>query len=155
MSSSEGTQFHHHVQEPPKESYITAVEEACTRLLPKDSEELRAESSQLLRNNCLPKPNLTLQERNAIKELKEDHSWVVLTVDKGMAMVVMDKEDYTDKALSLLANSNTYNVFTKDPTTKLKNKLVPTLRDIQNQGGLSDCSYRKVDPTSAIPSKIL
>ena len=69
-------------------------------------------------------------------------------------MVVMDGEDYTDKALSLLADSNTYNNITKEPTTKLKNKLAQILRDIKNQGGFSDHSYRKVYPTSAVAPKL-
>ena len=43
-----------------------------------------------------------LEEQNVIKELKDDHSRVVLTADKGVAVVVMDREDYTDKTLSLL-----------------------------------------------------
>ena len=47
-------------------------------------------------------PNLTIEEHRTTKELKEDQSLVVLTVDKGVAMVVMDKENYTDKALYLL-----------------------------------------------------
>ena len=100
-----------------------------------------------------PKPNLTLEEQSAIKELKEDHSPVVLTADKGVTIVVMYREDYTDKALSLLAGTNTYKNITKDPTTKLKNKLSQTLKDIKNQGGLSDQSYRKVYPTSAAGQK--
>ena len=65
----------------------------------------------------------------------------------------MDREDYTDKALSLLADTNTYKTISKDPTTKLKNKLSQTLRDIKNQGGLSDHSYRKVYLTSAVAPK--
>ena len=84
-----------------------------------------------------------------------DNSQVVFTVNKGMVMVAMDKEDYTDKALSLLADSNTCNIITKDPTTKLKNKLAQTLRDIKNQGGLSEHSYRKVYSTSAAPLNIM
>ena len=35
-----------------KESYIIAVEEACTRLLPREAEEFRAELSYLLRKYC-------------------------------------------------------------------------------------------------------
>ena len=56
---------------------------------------------------------------------------MVLTADKGVAMVVMDKEDYTDKALSLLSDTSTYRNINKDPTTKLKKKLTQTLRDIK------------------------
>ena len=61
---------------------------------------------------------------------------MVLTGDKGVAMVVMDRKDkYTDKAQLLLADTTTYKTITKDPTNKLKNKLFQTLRDIKNQGG--------------------
>ena len=57
---------------------------------------------------------------------------MVLTADKGVSMVIMDREDYTDKAQSLLADSNTYKTITKDPTNKLKNKLFQKLRDVKN-----------------------
>ena len=81
------------------ESYIAVVEEACTRLPPREVEILRVESSHLLKKNCSPpKPNFTLEEISTIKELKEDHSQVVLTADKGVAIIVMDREDYTNKA---------------------------------------------------------
>ena len=129
------------------------MEEACTRLPPREAEKLRAESSQLLRKKCPLKPNITLEEQIAIKEFKENHSWVVLTADKGVVMVVVDKEDYTDKALSLLADISIYSTINKDPTTKLKNKPVQTLRDIKHHGGLSDHSYRKVYPTRVVPPK--
>ena len=35
-------------------------------------------------------------------------------------MVVMDREDYTNKAHSLLADNTTYKITTKGPTKKLK-----------------------------------
>ena len=97
------------------------------------------ESSHLIRKKLpSPKPNLTPEEIRFSKELKEDHSWMVLTSDNGVAIVVMDREDYMDKAQSLLANTTTYNTIIKDPTNKLKSKISQTLRDIRNQGGLSD-----------------
>ena len=37
-------------------------------------------------------------------------------------MVVMDKQDYNNKAQALLQDSNTYRVLPKDPTPQLKNK---------------------------------
>ena len=58
-------------------------------------------------------------------------------------MVVMDKEDYTDKALLVLANTSTYRIINKDPTTKLRNKLTQTLRDIKQNEGLSDPTTEK------------
>ena len=47
-------------------------------------------------------------ERESIKTLKEDDTWVVLTADKGVAMVVMDKSSYFDKCMALLQDTNVY-----------------------------------------------
>ena len=38
-----------------------------------------------------------------IKELKSDQSRIILTAEKGVAMVVMDRQDYIAKAQCLLA----------------------------------------------------
>ena len=39
-------------------------------------------------------------------------------VDKGVTMVVMDRQDYIDKAQKLLAETDTYQHIPKDHTTK-------------------------------------
>ena len=84
------------------------------------------------------KRNLTTEEHRAMRKLRDNQSMVVLTADKGVAMVVMDKNDYTDKALTLLIDNRTYSTINKDPTSRLKNKLINTLRDVKQTGGLSD-----------------
>ena len=53
-------------------------------------------------------PNITKQEQEAIKQLKEDDTQVVLTADKGVAMVVMDKSSYVNKCMALLQDTNVY-----------------------------------------------
>ena len=63
------------------------------------------------------------------------------------------RQDYTDKAHQLLADSNTYRLINKDPTNKLKNKLAQTCRDIKLHGGLSDSRYKRIYPTSAVLPK--
>ena len=72
-----------------------------------------------------------------------------------MAMVVMDKQDYMDKAFSLLTDTNTYRTINKDPTTKVRNQLINTLKDITQTGGLNDSIYKKVYPTSAVPPSFM
>ena len=77
-----------------------------------------------INNQC----NLNPSQHRALRQLKQDNFRVVLTADKGVAMVIMDQEDYTNKALTLLQDTNTYKVLPKDPTSQLKNKLIsPTL----------------------------
>ena len=110
----------------------------------READELRSDCSYLLRNLCPSKFSISVQEHRAIKELGEHLSRVVLTADKGVALVVMDKQDYMDKALSLLTDTNTYRTINKDPTTKLKNQLICTLKDIKQTGELIDLRYRKV-----------
>ena len=53
-------------------------------------------------------PNISKMEREAIKTLKEDDTGVVLTADKGVAMVAMDKSSYFDKCMALLQDTNVY-----------------------------------------------
>ena len=50
----------------------------------------------------VPKPNLSKQESIGLAQLKKDKDRV-LTADKGVAVVVMDKKDYIQKAEPLLA----------------------------------------------------
>ena len=88
-----------------------------------------------------------------LTELKQDQSRVVLTADKGVAMVIMDKQDYTNKAQTLLQDTNTYKVLPKDPTSYLKNKFITLLKDIKQTGGLSTQKYKQLYPTSAVPPK--
>ena len=68
-------------------------------------------------------PHQTQTHNRRTKEHQEDQSWLVLTAGKGMAMVVVDKEDYADKVLFLLADTSTYSIINKDPTTNLKRNL--------------------------------
>ena len=50
-----------------------------------------------------PKSNISKEETRAIKELKKDQERMVLTADKGVNMVVMDREDYEKKSEELLS----------------------------------------------------
>ena len=51
--------------------------------------------------------NISKEEYKALKELKKDNNRIVLTADKGVALVVIDKADYIKKARELL-NKTTY-----------------------------------------------
>ena len=78
---------------------------------------------------------------------------MILTEEKGVAMVTMDQEDYTNKAQALLQDTSTYKVLTKDPTSQLKNKLISLLKDIKQTGGLTTHKCKQLYPTIAVPPK--
>ena len=61
-------------------------------------------------------------------------------------MVIMDRQDYINKANSLL-NQNTYRSIPWDPTNTNKNKLISILKRVKNQTGLDSSTYKSMNPT--------
>ena len=107
-----------------------------------------------LRNSQEPKRNITKQEVQALVELKKDQSRVILTADKGVAIVIMDKEEYNEKAKALLEDQGTYKALKTDPTYRMKTKLISMLKKIKSEGGINDTQYKKMFPIGAVPPKI-
>ena len=121
------------------------------KLEPHNAEELRAEIRGALRNAKEPKRNITKQEVQALAELKKDQSRVILTADKGVAIVILDKEDYIKKAKTLLEDQQTYRMLKSDPTNRMKTKLINLLKKIKSEGGINEIQYKKMYPTGAVP----
>ena len=116
----------------PNLDYITDVETMCGKLKEEDAMALRTDINALLRKAKIPKPNLTREERIGVTQIKKDKDRVVLTADKGVALVVMDKQDYINKAEALLATL-AYKTISRDPTNKLKAQLITKLRRIKRK----------------------
>ena len=68
----------------------------------------RAKINQFLLNWRPPIPNLTKEKFKALKQLQQDKTITILKSDKSNAAVVMDKNDYEEKMLMLLADNKTY-----------------------------------------------
>ena len=86
-----------------------------------------------------PRHNITREEQKALIELREDNIRIILTADKGVCRVVMDREEYIKKAEELL-NQATYKVIPTNPTIKQKNKLITLLKNIKAEGGINEKS---------------
>ena len=71
--------------------------------------------NRVFRSFHIPKPKLTEKELKTLAELKMYCDRIVLIVDKGVAMVVMGRKDYIDKANNLLAQP-AYRIINRDPT---------------------------------------
>ena len=136
------------LRNPPIVQYVAAVEHACTKLEEGKAEEFRVQVKATIQKVQKPKPNITRGERKAIAELKKDPSRLVLTADKGVALMVLNTEDYKKKAEALL-KQNTYRALTSDPTMRLKNKMISILKSIKSKGGMTEELYKKLYPTGA------
>ena len=118
-------------QRPPHREYIKAIETACQSLDAKLAEELRSDVYRVLRHACQLRPNLSNGEMTVIKQLKADKERIILTADKGVVLVIMERKDYIKKGKQLLQDPNTYKTIPSDPTMKLKNKLITKLKKIK------------------------
>ena len=65
-------------------------------------------------------------------------------------MVVMNRQEYIDKANNLLAQP-VYRPIPKDPTNKIKVKLITILRKVKKESRLDDNTYKYIYPQDVVP----
>ena len=96
--------------------------------------------------------NLTRQESIGLPQLKRDK--VICTADKGVAMVVMDREEYINKVQELLSQP-TYRLLPRDPTNKIKAQLITKLRRIKKENNLEEGMYKAMYPAGCVPPSFM
>ena len=117
----------------PTMDYMAATQTICDSL-GENSEKLDcsayySKAKDLLQKyNKLPRPknNITREEKDALNALRKDESRVILTADKGVALVVMDKAEYTTKCLALLSDTTVYKKI-QDETKQVHSKVCDAL----------------------------
>ena len=104
----------------PIEEYIISMEITGKSLHPGSAAALKAEIAEILKDAKKPISNLSKEERQALKELKEDESIVILPADKGKCLVIMDRLEYNNKMEEKLKDVTTYKKLSEDPTMEKK-----------------------------------
>jgi len=89
----------------PKEDFVVVVEKACRSMEDEVTEGFKNEVLGTLRSAKCPQSNLTLQEQQAVSDLKSNPTVMVLPADKGRATVVLDKAEY--EVLHMLSDEKT------------------------------------------------
>ena len=133
---------------PPVGEYLTTIENMCNQLQQGKAEELRGEIKTVLKKIQVPRHNISREERKAIEELRRDKNRIILTADKGVLMVVMDRDDYNNKAEELIQQSS-YRPIPNDPTNRLKTRLISLLKQIKTESGMNEATYKRLYPTGA------
>ncbi len=67
--------------------------------------------------------NVTIEEQRALKQLNRDRAIIVLPADKGWATVVLDRQDYVDKAETHLGDTTAYALLDHNPLPSSVNGL--------------------------------
>ncbi|CAH3162976.1 unnamed protein product, partial [Pocillopora meandrina] len=110
----------------PTESIASSVEAALSRqrdLSEPAKDNIRSRIASTIQSASITDSNLTKDEQQALKRLKNDKNIVILPADKGRVTVVMDKTDYYDKMDALVNDKQTYELLKRDPTPALQRKL--------------------------------
>ena len=122
---------------PAPKKIVARVEDALLRnAKPAEAEQARAAVSRALKRAKLPKSNVRKEEWEAVSRLRNDTSIVVLEVDKGNATVVMDAEEYEEKALNLIGKPP-FKKLTRDLTKSNEKRVNDELKRLMKGGRTS------------------
>ncbi|XP_072182187.1 uncharacterized protein [Diadema setosum] len=100
----------------PFSEIIQQVEPKLRFLTKAAADNIRLKVAQALSDAKPPKPNITKEERAAIKDLRHNKTIHILQAYKDNATVVMDKQDYDKKIQDLIDDPKTYSKLKRDPT---------------------------------------
>ena len=103
---------------PPIIDYIAANKHICKTLgenaptIKTDSVEYCTKVKNVLTNyskrSKLIKSNITKEEKEVLHNLKKDDNYMILTADKGVELIIMDKDTYKEKCVTLLSEQRVY-----------------------------------------------
>lgn len=138
----------------PKLDIVSEIEGGISNLSSGDKEIIRVEVSKALKSYRPPKANVTRKEREALKQLKNDESIVILKADKGNCTVVLDSDDYCSKMRDLLEDRDTYETIRRDPVKKIERDLNSKLLKLKREGKFSESNYFRLRSTDGIIPRI-
>ena len=116
-----------------------------------DAMKIRQDVLRDLKMSKPPKNNLTKNQRQALKELKNDDDVSIYPYDKGAGLVRIPNPDAIRKIEEQIGNTE---IIDKDPTPALTRKFQTTLRQLKQQGKFTDAEYKQLYPSDPIPPRM-
>ena len=85
--------------------------------------------------------NITKADHLALENLRKDKDHIIVTSDKGVALVVMDNAEYITKYEVLLQDNSVSQYLSKDTSPTIHKELVKILQDYKNNNFISETEY--------------
>ena len=95
-----------------------------------------------------------VKTEKVLKNLSNDKSICIIRPDKGKGVVLMDKEDYNNKMLEILNDTDTFQIVESDLTISQEDKLTRKLKQLKNEGFLTENEYNFCRPCGSQPGRI-
>jgi len=93
--------------------------------------------TKMLNTPSYHKSNLTIEERSALRNLKENENLIINSADKGGRVVIMDKSDYVEACNKLLHDKKFYETVESDPTERVCEEIQTLLEGMDKKGYFS------------------
>ena len=141
----------------PTESIVSSVEAVLSRqrdLSESAKDNIRSRIASTVQSASIPDNNLTKDEQQALKRLKNVNDIVILPADKGRVTVVMDKTDYFDKMDALVNDKQTYEELKRDPTPSLQRKLNSKILTLKKTDAIDTQRYYRLRCSVPQPPKL-
>ena len=90
--------------------------------------------------------NIIKSEHLALENLRKDMDCIIVTADKGVALVVMDKTEYITKCEALLQDNSVYQHLSRDTSPTIHKELVKILQDYKNNNFISQTEHTQLRP---------
>ena len=90
--------------------------------------------------------NITKAEHLVSENLRKDKDCIIVTADKGVALVVMDKTEYITKCEAFLQDNSVYQHLSKDTSQTNHKELIKILQDYRNNNFINETEYTSLRP---------
>ena len=104
-------------------------------------------------NTHINKPihtNITKAEHLALENLRKDKDCIIVTADKDVALVVMDKTEYITKCEAIVQDQSVYQHLSKDTSPTIHKELIKILQDYKKNNFISETEYTELRPHGSI-----
>ena len=121
----------------PKADILANIEKGIKNLPDNIASIIRSKVVDVLNKKHRSIPNLSIKEKKALRNLRDDKNIVITKADKGNCTVIIDKEKYEEKIFKLLNEKDTYVILKKDLTKNIESKLNKFIFDLYKIDRLS------------------
>ncbi|BHF61230.1 hypothetical protein SprV_0100420300 [Sparganum proliferum] len=94
-----------------------------------------------------PTSCISQSESKVMRELRRDDSIIILPADKGRSTVVMNREDYNEKAKALLDDREFYKPAQKSQAKAVADRLSKLLREYQHKNVITENEWHQMRAT--------
>ena len=144
---SRGLNFSESPTQVPTFDIIKSIESSTVKLAPEKLAEFKAQIKKAIEKHKIHNRNLSLEEIEALKKLKENKNIIISKADKGNVTVIQNKNDYEQK-MSNLVKSDAYEQLQTDPTKAIEKEVCTVIKKSRE---FDDVTRRRISPSYSKP----